>query len=93
MMVHRKKDHEVEDCRSFLKDGKCIHNERCWYSHPFEAEGFWDVPQNPTPPNRRSQTLAKSTPVKSVERTTKKEDLMMNMMNVMNQLMNLQMEQ
>ena len=87
MMEHRKKDHEVEDCRSFLKDGKCRYKDTCWWAHPFEAEGFWDAPQSPTPPNRWNTTQSQNIPVKNVERSTKKEELMMNMMNVMNQLM------
>ena len=93
MMIHRKKDHVVEDCKSFLKDGNCRYKETCWWSHPFEAEGFWDTPQKPTPPNRRSQATEQRTPVQSVRNISKKEDLMMNIMNVMTQLMNLQMGQ
>ena len=93
MMVHRKKEHEVEDCRAFLKDGKCRYTDKCWWTHPSKTEGFWEVPENQNPPNKRNQNQETDLPVKSVERPTKKEDLMMKMMNVMNQLMNLQMEQ
>ena len=94
MMIHRKKVHVAEDCKSFLKDGNCRYNERCWWSHPFEAEGFWGTTQTPTPPNRRNQaTEQQRTLVQSVEKITKKEDLMLKIMNVMNQLMNMQMGQ
>ena len=92
MMVHRKKEHELEDCRAFLKDGKCWYQKKCWWTHLFETEGFLEAPQHQNPPNIRNQHQAGNTPVKSVEISTKKEDLMMKMMNVMNQLMNLQME-
>ena len=87
MMVHRKNYHEVEDCREFLKTAKCRYKERCWWAHPFEGEGFWDAPQTQTPPNKQAM------PVKSVAKTTTKEDLMRHMMNVMTQFMNLQMNQ
>ena len=84
MMEHRKKDHTVENCRSFLKDGKSRYKDTYWQSHPFEAESFWDAPHSPTLPNRWNTTESQNTPAKNMERSTKKEELMMN---VMNQLM------
>ena len=87
MMIHRKEHHKVEDCREFLKDATCRYKERCWWAHPFETEGFWDAPQKQTPPNKQA------IPVKSVVKTTIKEDLMRQMMNVMTQFMSLQMNQ
>ena len=93
MMVHRKNYHEVEDCREFLKDARCRYKERCWWAHPFQAEGFWDAPQSQTPPNISNQQKKQNIPVKSVERTTIKEDLMWQMINVMNKFMNMHMNQ
>ena len=90
MMVHRKESHKVEDCREFLKNATCKYKERCWWSHPFEAEGFWDAHQKQTPPNKSTQ-LKKTIPATSVEKITTKEDLMLQMMNVMNKFMNMKM--
>ena len=92
MMVHRKETHQVEDCREFLKDAKCRYKDRCWWAHPFESEGFWDASKKQTPPNKN--TLLKIvTPAQNVERGTMKEDMMIQMMNVMSKFMNMQMNQ
>ena len=58
-----------------------------------QAEGFWDAKQKQTPPNVPNQQNRPNLPVKSVGKSTMKEDLMCQMMNVMNKLMNMQMNQ
>ena len=55
IMVDRKKEHEVDECRSFLEQGKCRYQDSCWWSHvnevdpTTEAEGFWETQKNQAP--------------------------------------------
>ena len=75
MMVHRKKEHEVEDCRAFLKDGKCPYTDKCWWTHPCETEGFGEVPENPNPPNKKKPKPGNRHPCKKCGKIHKERRL------------------